>query len=183
MSKHVLVPIAEGFEMIEALTVVDIFRRASVKVDLVSIAADKTVVSSHQVSVVADKLISDCVDENYDLIVLPGGVPGVDNLQKSQELKVLLEKQNNSGKLYGAICAAPAVVLEAQGLLEGKAATCHPLFTDRLSKKDKIAEAVVVDGNCVTSRGAGTALEFALKLLEMLLGMEARKEVEQGLAI
>ncbi len=183
MSKHVLVPIAEGFEMIEALTVVDIFRRASVQVDLASVTADKTVVSSHQVSVVADRLISDCVDENYDLIVIPGGVPGVDNLQKSQELKVLLENQKNSGKLYGAICAAPAVVLEAQGLLEGKTATCHPLFTDRLKKKDKIGEAVVVDGNCVTSRGAGTALEFALKLLEMLLGMQTRKEVEQGLAI
>lgn len=183
MKKKVLVPIAEGFEMVEALTIVDIFRRASIQVDLVSVTANKTVISSHDVPVIADKLISECLGEAYDLIVLPGGVPGVDNLQKSLELKELLEKQNNSGKLYGGICAAPAVVLESYGLLEGKSATCHPLFIDRLKNKDRAGDAVVIDNNCVTSRGAGTSLQFSLELLELLLGPEKRKEVEKGLAL
>lgn len=183
MNKKILVPLAEGFEMVEALTVVSVFRRASVEVDLVSVAKTTTVVSSHNVPVVADKMIDACVDQSYDLIVLPGGVPGVDNLKSSEQLKSLLIKQNEEDKLYGAICAAPAVVLEAHGLLEGKKATCHPLFTDKLSDKEKIGQSVVKDKNCLTSRGAGTSIEFALELLEALMGKEKRKEVEQGMAI
>jgi 4-methyl-5(b-hydroxyethyl)-thiazole monophosphate biosynthesis len=141
------------------------------------------VVSSHSVTVIADRLLVDCTKENYDLIVLPGGIPGAENLQKSELLAQLLKKQNNEDKLYGAICAAPAVVLEYHGLLEGKKATCHPLFADKLATQDHSAENVVFDKNCVTSKGAGTSIEFGLELLGILLGEEKKKEVAKGMAI
>jgi len=183
MEKKILVPLAEGFEMVEALSVVDVFRRAGANVDIASVEDSLQVISSHQVPVIADKLISSCIDENYDLIVLPGGIPGVDNLRQSDILKDLLQKQNNEEKLYGAICAAPAVVLEHHGLLEGKKATCHPAFVDKLKTKDHAGENVVFDKNCVTSKGAGTSIEFALALLAILMGEEKRKEVAKGMAL
>ena len=183
MEKRILVPLAEGFEMVEALSIVDVFRRAGAKVDVVSVEGNLQVVSSHQVIVIADKLIADCVEESYDLIVLPGGLPGVDNLRKSILLKELLQKQNSEGKLYGGICAAPAVVLEHHGLLDGKKATCHPGFVDKLKSKDHVAETVVFDKNCVTSKGAGTSIEFALVLLGILMGEEKKKEVAKGMAL
>lgn len=183
MKKKILVPLAEGFEMVEALTIVDVFRRADVDVDLVSVTDTTTVISSHSVPVIADKLIDVCTDQSYDLIVLPGGVPGVDNLKKSEQLKSLLIKQNMEQKLYGGICAAPAVVLESHGLLDGKNATCHPLFTDKLSNRSNVDKNVVKDKNCITSKGAGTSIEFALELLEALMGKERRREVEKGMAI
>lgn len=116
----ILVPLAEGFEMIEALSVVDVFRRAGVHVDVAAVGDNRTVTSSHNVPVVADCDLADCKGKEYDLIVLPGGIPGAENLQKSPLLKELLEQQKNRGKYYGAICASPAVVLEHHGLLEGK---------------------------------------------------------------
>ncbi len=133
MEKRILVPLAAGFEMIEALSVVDVFRRAGAHVDLAAIGDSLQVTCSHNVQVMADKGIDDCVNETYDLIVLPGGIPGAVNLKNSVVLAELLKKQNNENKLYGAICASPAVVLEHHGLLEGKKATCHPMFVDQLS--------------------------------------------------
>ena len=183
MGKRILVPLAEGFVMIEALSVVDVFRRGGVHVDLAAVGENLQVVSSHNVTVTADRLLVDCTKENYDLIVLPGGIPGAENLQKSELLTQLLEKQNNEDKLYGAICAAPAVVLEYHGLLEGKKATCHPLFVDKLATQDHCAENVVFDKNCVTSKGAGTSIEFGLELLGILLGEEKKKEVAKGMAL
>lgn len=183
MQKKILVPLAEGFEMIEALSVVDVFRRAGAHVDLAAIGDNLQVSSSHKVAVIADKKISDCANEAYDLIVLPGGIPGAENLQKSATLAELLKKQNNENKLYGAICASPAVVLEHHGLLEGKKATCHPLFIEQLKMKENVAESVVFDKNCVTSRGAGTSIEFGLELVGILLGEDKKKEVARGMAI
>ena len=183
MDKKVLVPLAEGFEMIEALAVVDVFRRGGVHVDIASVGEDVQVTSSHNVPVVADKLLTDCVQENYDLIVLPGGIPGAENLQKSELLADLLKKQNKADKLYGAICASPAVVLEHHGLLAGKKATCHPLFVDKLPTQEHVAEPVVFDQNCVTSKGAGTSIEFGLELLEILMGKEKKIEVAKGMAL
>lgn len=183
MEKKILVPLAEGFEMIEALSIVDVFRRAGARVDLASISDTLSVTSSHKVQIMADRLLPDCADESYDLIVLPGGIPGAENLRKSALLAELLNKQNNEEKLYGAICAAPAVVLEHHGLLEGKRATCHPLFVDQLVKPDTSGERVVFDQNCVTSRGAGTSIEFGLELVGLLLGEEKKREVAKGMAI
>jgi 4-methyl-5(b-hydroxyethyl)-thiazole monophosphate biosynthesis len=183
MEKKILVPLAEGFEMIEALSVVDVFRRAGAHVDLAAIGDSLQVTSSHNVQVMADRTLFDCVDETYDLIVLPGGIPGAENLKNSVVLAELLKKQNSENKLYGAICASPAVVLEHHGLLAGKKATCHPLFVDQLSAQEHVGKSVVFDKNCVTSRGAGTSIEFGLELLGILMGEEKKKEVAKGMAI
>lgn len=183
MERKILVPLAEGFEMLEALSVVDVFRRAGAQVDLVTITGKKQVISSHGVPVITDKYISDCESEKYDLIVLPGGVTGSHNLAASVALQNLLKKQNNAGRLYGAICAAPALVLGAQGLLDGKDATCHPLFVEHLPSQKDTEKSVVVDHNCVTGRGAGVSIEFSLKLLEILMGADKKEEVARQMAI
>jgi 4-methyl-5(b-hydroxyethyl)-thiazole monophosphate biosynthesis len=183
MGKKVLVPLAEGFEMIEALSVVDILRRAGIEVDLAAVGDDVQVTSSHNVPVIADKLIIACAEERYDLIVLPGGIPGAENLKKSEILAALLKKQNSEDRLYGAICASPAVVLEPQGLLKGKKATCHPLFIDKLPSQEHAEKSVIFDKNCITSRGAGTSIEFGLELLAILLGDEKKQEVAKQMAI
>jgi len=180
MEIKVLVPVAEGFEEVEAFSIVDVFRRAGARVDVASIG-ELQVTSSHDVRIIADKLITDCIDEEYDLIALPGGIPGAENLRNSDVLIEILKKQNRENKLYGAVCAAPAVVLEHHGLLEGKKATCHPLFADKLSDDGHVTTSVVYDQNCVTSRGAGTSIEFALEMLGILLGEEKKQEVARGM--
>jgi 4-methyl-5(b-hydroxyethyl)-thiazole monophosphate biosynthesis len=183
MVKKILVPLAEGFEMIEALSIVDVFRRAGAHVDLAAIGDSLEVMSSHNVQVRGDKKIVDCVNETYDLIVLPGGIPGAENLKNSTVLVELLKKQNNEDKLLGAICASPAVVLEHHGMLEGKKATCHPLFIDQLSSQENAGDKVVFDKNCITGKGAGASIEFGLELLGVLMGEEKKKEVAKGMAI
>lgn len=183
MNKKILVPLANGFEMLEALSVVDVFRRAGVRVDMAAVGDNLQVTSSHEVRMFADKLLSECAEEDYDLIVLPGGIPGADNLKKSELLAELLKKQNRENKLYGAICASPAVVLEHHGLLDGKNATCHPLFVDQLSASEQADEHVVIDKNCVTSKGAGTSIEFGLELLGILMGEDVKKDVAKGMAL
>jgi 4-methyl-5(b-hydroxyethyl)-thiazole monophosphate biosynthesis len=180
MEKHVLVPIADGIEMIEALSIVDVFRRAGVIVDLASVN-DLVITSSHNVKISADLLIDECVGKSYDLIALPGGIPGAENLKNSETLVEILKQQNEADKLYGAICASPAVVLEHHGLLHGKKAVGHPLFVSDLSNLADTAEKVVVDKNCVTSRGAGTAVDFALELLGILMGEEKKREVASAM--
>ena len=182
MEKKILVPIADGSEMIEALSIVDVFRRAGVHVDLASVNK-KVITSSHNVRIEADKLIEECVDEEYDLVAVPGGIPGAENLKNCETLIAILKKQNAANRLYGAICASPAVVLKEHGLLEGKRATCHPLFIANLSSDECSHMKVVQDQNCVTSRGAGTSMEFALELLGLLMGEEKKTEVAKGLAI
>lgn len=183
MEKKILVPLAEGFEMIEALSIVDVFRRAGAHVDLAAIGENLQVTSSHQVNVIADYLLKECLGEEYDLIVLPGGIPGALNLQKSAILIELLNRQNIAGKLYGAICASPALVLEHHGLLQGKKATCHPGFVEKLGSQEHTDKRVVYDQNCVTSRGAGTSIEFALELLGIVMGEEKKKAVAKGMAL
>lgn len=182
MEKKVLVPIADGTEMIEALSIVDVFRRAGVQVDLASVS-DKVITSSHNVKIESDKLITECVDEEYDLVAVPGGIPGAENLKNSEPLTAILKKQNAANRLYGAICASPAVVLQEHGLLEGKQATCHPLFIADLSSDECADMKVVLDKNCITSRGAGTSMEFALELLRLVMGEEKMEEVAKGLAL
>ena len=180
MTKKILVPIADGSEMIEALSIVDVFRRAGAAVDLASVN-ELVITSSHNVKIYADKLIDECREENYDLIAVPGGIPGAENLKNSATLIEILKRQNKADKLYGAICASPAVVLKPHGLLEGKKATCHPMFLDKLSKEQASEMKVVFDKNCVTSRGAGTSVAFALELVGILMGEEKKREVARGM--
>jgi protein deglycase len=183
MVKKILVPLAEGFETIEALSVVDVFRRAGAEVVVAAVGESQQVTSAHRVPVLADLLLQDCVGEIFDLIVLPGGIPGAQNLKKSEILAEMLQRQNQAGRMYGAICAAPAVVLEGQGLLAGKEATCHPSFAEQLSSGRRVDQDVVMSGNCVTGRGAGASIDFAMALLGLLLGEEKRRDVAKSMAL
>jgi 4-methyl-5(b-hydroxyethyl)-thiazole monophosphate biosynthesis len=182
MSKEVLVPIAEGTEELEAVTIVDVLRRAGAQVTVASVGGLQ-VTASRGVHLVADTLISDCSGKRFDLIVLPGGMPGAQNLCDSSLLGVLLKRQDDEGRLFGAICASPAVVLEHHGLLEGKKATSYPSFMDQLKSAKATPSRVVVDGQCVTSQGPGTALEFALTLVELLFGKEKAKEIAEAMVV
>lgn len=173
---RVLVPIAEGTEEIEAVTVIDVLRRAGAEVTVASVGALQ-VTASRGVKLVADQRLDDCKDTVFDLIVLPGGVPGAEHLRDSRILKAMLERQQREGRAYAAICAAPALVLESHGLLKGRRSTCHPSFEDRLANREAVSSRVVTDGPVTTSRGPGTALEFALELVDRLFGPEKAEAV------
>jgi protein deglycase len=173
MSKKALVPIANGSEEIEAVCIIDTLRRAEVEVTVASISGKLLITASRGTMIQADAHIADCAGEAYDLIVLPGGMPGAEHLRDCTLVMDMLKMQRNAGKLYGAICASPAVALLPHGLLEGRTATCFPTFRERLEHAENVTasdDRVVVDGNLVTSQGPGTAIEFALKLVELLLG-------------
>ncbi len=182
MTVNVLVPIADGTEEIEAVTIIDVLRRAEAQVTVASVG-ELQVTASRGVKIVADCLISDCMEDNFDLVVLPGGIPGAENLRDNAALKEILLRQSDAGKMYGAICAAPAVVLETHGLLADRQATAHPGFVNGLSDPSSAESRVVVDGNCVTSRGPGTAMEFSLKLVELLFGKERMEAVAAPMVI
>ena len=182
MSKKVLVPIADGTEELEAVTLIDVLRRADISVTVASVA-EQQITASRGVKIVADCLITDCVDETFDLVVLPGGIPGAENLRDSRPLEQILKRQADEKRMIGAICASPAVVLASHGLVKNKRATCYPSFVDQLSGAENVQEAVVVDGLCVTSQGPGTALPFALKLVELLAGEKVSKDVAAAMLV
>lgn len=180
MIKTALVPIAEGSEELEAVTIIDVLRRAGVAVTVASANEGKNlqISGSNGVQIVADKMLHNCAENTYDLIAVPGGIPGSEHLAEHPVLDSLLRKQAEQGKLIGAICAAPALVLSSKGLLRDKNATCYPNFQQSLEAKEVDGEArVVVDGNFITSQGPGTALDFALQLVEQLCGVVKREEV------
>ncbi|UTW44534.1 DJ-1/PfpI family protein [bacterium SCSIO 12696] len=178
MAKNVLVPIADGTEDIEVVTIVDVLRRAGVAVSLASVADEgrKSVVTAHGIAMSADCHIDDCGDD-WDLIAVPGGIPGAEHMRDNGRLVELLKQQAGAGKWYAAICAAPALVLGSHGLLDDKTATGHPAFQQMAARKVDNQSRVLVDGNCVTSQGPGTSLEFALTLVEVLFGSRKRGEV------
>jgi 4-methyl-5(b-hydroxyethyl)-thiazole monophosphate biosynthesis len=182
MLKQVLVPIADGSEEIEVVCIIDVLRRAGAAVTVASVNSLQ-VTASRGVRIVADALISECAAKTYDLIALPGGMPGAEHLRDSEVLTKLLKRQVREGRLYGAICASPVVVLQHHGLLEGRVATSHPGCSERLENRERIESRIVVDGKLVTSRGPGTAIEFALKLVELLLGSEKASEVAAPLLV
>jgi 4-methyl-5(b-hydroxyethyl)-thiazole monophosphate biosynthesis len=182
MAAQVLVPVADGSEEIEAVTIIDVLRRAGADVTVASVDGLQ-ITASRGVKLVADCLIGDCRERDYDLVVLPGGMPGAEHLRDNEILKAILLRQNGAGLLLGAICAAPAVVLESHGLLRNRKATCHPGHVRHLLDPSAADRPVVVDGNCVTSRGPGTAMAFALKLVEMLFGREKMKAVAAPMVI
>jgi 4-methyl-5(b-hydroxyethyl)-thiazole monophosphate biosynthesis len=176
MAKRVLVPIADGSEEIEAVCIIDTLRRAGADVTVASV--DKLqVTASRGVKLVADTLIANCASQTYDAIALPGGMPGAEHLRDSAPLIDLLKKQKQAGRLYAAICASPTVVLRPHGLIDKVKATCFPALLGKLDPAYASQERVVVDGNCVTSQGPATAIEFALKLVELLFGPAKAKEV------
>jgi 4-methyl-5(b-hydroxyethyl)-thiazole monophosphate biosynthesis len=182
MNKKILVPIADGSEELEAVAIIDILRRAGA--DVVVASVDQLqITASRGVKIVADRLISECVNETYDLVALPGGMPGAEHLRDCDELIRMLKRQREEGRLYAAICASPAVVFQPHGLLEQRRATCHPGRVKALQNREAADSRVVVDGNCVTSQGPGTAMEFALKLVELVFGPQKEKEVAGPLVL
>jgi len=183
MQKTVLVPISDGVEEMEAVIIIDILRRAQTHVTVASVGKDLAVTASRGVKLVADVQITDCVDNTYDLIVLPGGMPGAEHLRDCEILCQMLKAQECSGRLFAAICAAPAVVLQEHGLLKSRSATCYPSLIGEIKENATLEQKVVVDGICVTSQGPGSAMEFALKLIELLCGSEKKNEVAQALLV
>ena len=179
MTKKVLVPVADGIEELEAVTIIDILRRAGAEVTVASVDAIQ-VVASRKTKLTADCLIAHCANETFDLIALPGGLPGAVHLRESATLTGLLESQAEAGRLYAAICASPVVVLKAHGLLPQRA-TCHSGFQKELHQPAPPESSVVVDGHCTTSCGIGTALEFALTLAEQICGAEIAAQVRNSL--
>lgn len=182
MSKRVLIPIANGTEELEAVTIIDILRRADLDVVVASVQ-EKEIVTARKVRIVADRLIADCVDEEWDLIALPGGMPGALNLYESKELQELLIQQKERRRYYAAICAAPAVVLKPLGLLDGLHATCYPTFAEKIGENYIGDRKVVIDDCCITSKGPGTAIRFGLKLVELLCGHEKRQELTLAMIV
>ena len=175
MAQKVLIAIAEGTEELEAITIIDVLRRAGANVTVAS-AGGLQVTTAHGVKLTADAQIADCTGREYDCIVLPGGMPGAEHLRDSKPLVELLKSQKQRGGWYAAICAAPAVVLAHHGLL-GKKATCYPSFAERLPDQSMAHQRVVVDDRCITSQGPGTALEFALEVVRQVIDTDKAKQV------
>lgn len=165
--KKVGIFMADGCEEIEALTVVDIIRRAQMEITMISITDKKEVTSSHQVTFFADVLAKETDFSQFDAIVLPGGMPGTVHLGESEIVNEVVKKFAAEGKIVAAICAGPSV-LGAAGILEGRHATCHPGFESKLTGAITSEDAVVVDGTIITSRGMGTGIDFSLALLDCL---------------
>jgi 4-methyl-5(b-hydroxyethyl)-thiazole monophosphate biosynthesis len=178
---RILVPLAEGCEELEAVTIIDLLRRAGFEV-VVAGLRDGPVKASRGVVLVPDVALDAVLGDAFDMIVLPGGMPGAENLDQDPRVHQLLQRMAEEGKLTAAICAAPKVLANA-GLLDGKRATSYPGFIDAmgLPATQVLSDAVVVDGAVVTSRGPGTAMDFALALVEQLAGPEARAAVETPL--
>ncbi|KAK6132494.1 hypothetical protein DH2020_033794 [Rehmannia glutinosa] len=183
-AKKVLVPVANGTEPLEAVITIDVLRRAGADVTVASVEKQLRVDACHGVKIVADALISDCADSAFDLISLPGGMPGAATLKDCTTLERMVKKQAADDRPYAAICAAPAVALGSWGLLKGLKATCYPSFMEQLSSSTSAVESrVQQDGKVVTSRGPGTAMEYAVALVELLYGKEKADEVSGPLVM
>jgi 4-methyl-5(b-hydroxyethyl)-thiazole monophosphate biosynthesis len=176
----VLVPLAPGFEEIEAITVIDILRRAGIEVTVAG-TQPGTIEASRKTKHVPDCTLDDVRAEDFDMIVLPGGQPGTTNLRNDPRIKRIIETLRAKNRQIAAICAAPSV-LSAYGVLEGRTATSHPSVRAEVSTgAAKVSDdRVVVDGPVVTSQAAGTAMEFAFQLVEILCGPEKVAEVNRG---
>lgn len=177
----VIVPLAQGCEELEAVTIIDLLRRAGIKVVTAGLD-EQPVKASRGVVLVPDTTLGEVMDDEFDMVILPGGLPGADNLNLDPRIHTLLEKMVASGKPVAAICAAPKVLATA-GLLDGKHATSYPGSLEGIATRGMKYEtqAVVSDGNVITSRGPGTAMDFALALIEHLVGATRREEVEAPL--
>ena len=172
----VYVFLADGFEEIEALTPVDLLRRAGVETKLVSVYPDrKTVIGARGISVNCDITIDET--KEADIMVLPGGMPGTVNLLECEKLMSLVDDQNSKGKRIAAICAAPARIFGQRGFLKGKRATCYPGMESLMEGANAVTDSVVTDGNITTSRGLGTAVDFACELVKLMCCQEKASEI------
>lgn len=183
MSKRALIAVADGVEDLECVTLIDVLRRADIEVLVASIEERRMITCARGTRLTADTMLVDVLAQDFDLIVLPGGLPGAQRLADFQPLAERVRKQAKAGELFAAICAAPALALQNYGVLRQRRMTCYPALSDRLSGCSFVDEAVVVDGNCITSQGPATALAFALTLVEQLAGRAKRAEVAKAMLV
>ncbi len=171
--------LAEGFEEIEALTVVDLGRRAGLDIKMVSVTRDKSVTGSHGITVEADLTIGKVDWDAAEMLVLPGGKPGTGNLEACEELMTHVGEMSHSGRNVSAICAAPTI-LGHRGILKGKKACCYPGLEAQLDGASVTASSVTVDGNIITSRGLGTAIDFTLAIITRLISADKADEIARS---
>jgi len=180
--KKALMVLADGFEEVEASAPVDVLRRANVNVTIAGLSK-KEVPGARGIKVLADTTLDEAKGD-FDAVIFPGGQAGAENLSKSERVRNLIKEMNKKGKIIAAICASPAVVLAPTGVLKDKKAACYPGMEKEFSKDTcSSTEAVVIDGNIVTSKGPGTALDFGLKLAELLAGKEIASSVKEKMLV
>jgi 4-methyl-5(b-hydroxyethyl)-thiazole monophosphate biosynthesis len=179
MSKKAIVLLAEGFEEVETVTPVDYLRRAGVEVTIAAIGESLTVKGARGIQINADTTLAELAPRpgGFDAVIVPGGLKGAENLAASKETGTLLKEMAAVGKFVCVICASPAIVLAPLGLLKGKKFTCYPGMEEKVKEAHWSQERVVIDGNIITSRAAGTAGEFAIAIIWQLLGEDAAKKI------
>lgn len=176
---RVLIPLAQGCEELEAVTIIDLLRRAEIEV--VSAGLDEQPVTASRGTVlIPDTTLDAVMDEDFEMLVLPGGLPGADYLDQDPRIHTLLQRLSESGGYTAAICAAPKVLANA-GLLSGKSATSYPGCLEPFPQVNAVRAPVVIDGKVITSRGPGTAMDFALQLIETLTDRETKDRIEAQL--
>ena len=182
MMKTIFVFLADGFEEIEAINPIDVLRRAGLNVQTVSVMEEQIVAGAHGIPVVADKMFADIHLEDAEMLLLPGGLPGATNLDAHQGLSDMIIEFASEGKALAAICAAP-LVFGNRGLLQGKKATCYPSFESYLTGAEYTAALVEIDGNFITAKGPGAAMDFAFAIVEKYCGIEKVNELKSGMMI
>jgi protein deglycase len=176
MEKKIAVHLAEGFEEIEAVSIIDVLRRADIETLVVSVTTEKAVTGSHNIQITADILFEEVDYSSVDMIVLPGGLPGANNLKDHAGLAKHILNFHRNGKPLGAICAAP-IVLGNLGILENQKATCFPGFENQLKGAEVTGAEVETSGKIITGKGAGVAIKFALKIVETIKGKTFAEEL------
>ena len=180
MAKVVII-LADGFEELEAVAIIDVLRRAGIEIVSAGLH-EGSVSSARNVKVIPDTIIDTITSDDFDMLVLPGGMPGAANLNADERVGGLIRDFNRKGKMTGAICAAPYVLANA-GILDGKRVTSYPSFKDKLGPAIYEEKTVVEDGNILTSRGPGTALCFALAIVEKLAGKEKAQQIKEAMLL
>lgn len=183
MTFRALITLAEGIDDLQAVTLIDVLRRASIEVVVASIEGRRMLTCARGTRVTSDAMLVDLLAQPFDLIVLPGGTVGAQQMAAHQPLQQLLKDQAAAGRLFAAIAEAPALALQAFGVLRQRRMTCLPTVSHQLSGCTFVDQPVVVDGNCITAQGSGGALEFALTLVEQLCGKATRLAVAGMLVI
>jgi 4-methyl-5(b-hydroxyethyl)-thiazole monophosphate biosynthesis len=178
---RVAVVLADGFEEVEAMSIIDVLRRAEIET-VVAGLHDGHIMSARKVKVVPDTVIDSVKTDDFDMLVLPGGQPGADNLNGDARVKELIKSFDGKRKWIGAICAAP-IALAGAGILQGKRVTSYPTYKDKLGNVVYEEKAVVEDGNILTSRGPGTALDFALAIVERLVSKEKSQKIKEAMLV
>ena len=179
---QIIVHLAEGFEEIEAVTIIDVLRRAGLDVITVSVTGNRVVKGSHQIEIKADLLYEEVDYSKGEMIILPGGMPGSKNLNEHEGLKSQIVKYNVDGKYIAAICAAP-IVLGGLGILKGKRAVCYPGYEAHLIGAEVKSVSYFVDNNIITGRGIGAALRFSLEIVRILIGEERALQLRNAMLV